>query len=331
MSSSIVAIPVEVDIDESQKRLYDKLYRDLGPNIIDFLQDKDINEIILNSDASLWVDRVSCGMEQVGLFSRQHALAIINAVAGIYGLIVNAQKPYVEARLPIYKTMRGERFAATIPPVDEAPTFNIRKRSEIVFSLEDYVNSGRMTQKQADTLRQLVTDRQNILVCGGPGSGKTTVTNALIKAAVEADARQRFILLEDTPELQCMALNALKLLTMEHINMDQLLSLSMRRRPDRILVGEVRGAEAHSMLKAWNVGCPGGICTVHANGAVEAIQRILDLSMEAKLTEPPISLVLHTINAVVSVGRRGSEKGFVENIVALRGYENETFKFETLA
>lgn len=318
-------------IDESQQRLFDKLHRDLGQSIIAFLQDNDVNEIILNSDSYLWVDRISCGMKHVDLFSRQQALSIINAVAGIYGLIVNAQKPFVEARLPVYKTMQGERFTATIPPVDEAPTFNIRKRSEAVFSLDDYINSGRMTQKQADILRQLVIDRQNILVCGGPGSGKTTVTNALIKAAVESDASQRFILLEDTPELQCTAPNVLKLLTMEHVTMNQLLSLSMRRRPDRILVGEVRGAEAHSMLKAWNVGCPGGICTVHANGAFEAIQRILDLSMEAKLTEPPISLVLHTINAVVSVGRRGSEKGFIETIVTLKGYGNETFKFEVLA
>ena len=132
-------------------------------------------------------------------------------------------------------------------------------------------------------------------------------------------------------ELQCSALDVVPMLTSSELNMTELLRSSMRMRPDRILIGEVRGGEALDMLKAWNTGCPGGICTVHANGAEEAIQRILDLAMEAGLTERPVQLVLHTIDAVVFVKRQGSQKGYVQEVLTLKGMKDEKIIFEKLA
>ena len=239
--------------------------------------------------------------------------------------------PRLEAELPMYRSMRGERFTAQIPPIVSAPSFSIRKKSEIVFTLDDYIKTGRLTDEQAAVLRELIKERKNILVCGGPGSGKTTVTNALIIEASECDPNQRFIILEDLPELQCTARNKVAMLTSDNVSMTGLLRAAMRMRPDRILIGEVRGAESLDMLKAWNTGCPGGICTVHANGAAEAIQRITDLAMEAGLTTPPIQLVAHTIHAVVSVERRGNEKGFINEILSLGEYSNGKFEFKKLA
>lgn len=318
-------------INETHRRLYEKLNRDLGTEIIGYLEDKDINEIMLNPDGKLWIDRSSAGQICVGNVSKAQAYSIMNSIAGIHGFVVSQHSPRLEADLPVYQAMNGERFTGQVPPIVPSPSFTIRKRSEIVFTLDDYIKTSRMTKAQADLLCQLVNERKNILVCGGPGSGKTTVTNALIVEAVKNAPNQRFVILEDTPELQCNAENKVPMLTTSDVNMTGLLKAAMRMRPDRILIGEVRGAEALDMLKAWNTGCPGGICTVHANGTEEAIQRILDLAMEAGLKDPPIKLVLHTINAIVSVVRNINQKGFIEEIAVLRGYQNDEFKFEKLA
>jgi len=316
---------------ESQHRLYEKLSRDLTEGIVSYLGDKDINEIMLNPDGKLWIDRASEGQSCVGFLTKAQAFSIMNAIAGIHGFVVSQHSPRLEAELPYYGVMKGERFTGQVPPVVSAPCFTIRKKSDIVFTLDDYIKTHRLTDAQANVLCQLIQERKNILICGGPGSGKTTVTNALIVEAVKSDENQRFLILEDLPELQCHAANRVAMLTSNDVDMTGLLRAAMRMRPDRILIGEVRGKEALDMLKAWNTGCPGGICTVHANGATEAIQRILDLTMEAGLTVTPIQLVLHTIDAIVSVVRKGSQKGFIHEILALGDYHNGKFSFEKLA
>lgn len=323
--------------NESDFRLYEKLHRVLGSQILDLLQDKTVNEIMLNPDGTLWLDSHCDGQLQVGNLTQAQGYSILSAVAGMHELVVSQNNPRVEATLPIYREMCGERFTGQIPPIVAAPCFTIRKKSELIFTLSDYVKTNRLTQTQSKVLSDLVIERKNILVCGGPGSGKTTVTNALIAEAVKQNdqqqLQQRFLILEDTPELQCRAPNKIEMLTSatSNITMTDLLRLGMRMRPDRILVGEVRGGEALDMLKAWNTGCPGGICTVHANGAEEAVQRILDLSLESGIKTPPISLVLHTLDAIVSVTRKNNEKGFIDEIVLLKGYENDQFTFEKVS
>ncbi len=311
----------------SQERLYAKLHHDFGV-VLSYLTRPDVHEIMLNPDGGLWIDSNVDGLAKVAHLSAHQAFSIINAVAGIHNFVVSEEKPRLEAELPIYQSFKGERFTAQVPPLVSNPSFSLRKRSEAIFSLNDYLNSGRMTEAQVILLDTLVRERKNILVCGGPGSGKTTVTNALILAAVSHDPNQRFVLLEDLPELQCQAQNKVSMLTCIAVPMTGLLHAAMRMRPDRILIGEVRGREALDMLKAWNTGCPGGICTVHANGPEEAIQRILDLAMEAGLSTPPKGLVRHTIDAVVAVGRRAHEKGFVESVVLLNKGNKDEIIFE---
>jgi type IV secretion system protein TrbB len=318
-------------LSESNRRLYEKLYKDLGSDIANFLQDSDINEIMLNPDGNLWVDSATRGQSCVGKIGSSQAYAILNSVAGINNFVISQYNPRLEAELPFYEVMKGERVTGQIPPIVSTPCFTIRKKAGKIYALDDYVASNRATQNQTLILKKLVTDRKNILICGGPGSGKTTVTNALIIEAVRANPSQRFVILEDLPELQCTAQNKVSFLTTDDIDMTALLRAAMRMRPDRILVGEVRGKEALDMLKAWNTGCPGGICTVHANSTEEAVQRILDLAMEAGVVTPPKSLVLHTIDAIVSVTRIGSQKGFIEKIVNLKEYQNERYIFEELA
>lgn len=320
-----------MSITESKHRLYEKLHHDLGENILNYLLDKMVNEIMLNPDGCLWIDTMKTGMLSVGKLEESKALAIIQGIAGIHQFIVNQHHPRLEAELPMYGQLRGERFTALVPPVVSHPSFTIRKKSETVFLLDDYVASNRLLVSQADVLRSLIKARKNILVCGGPGSGKTTLTNALIAEAVSTDKSQRFLILEDLPELQCSAPNQVAMLTTNDINMTALLRAAMRLRPDRILIGEVRGFEALDMLKAWNTGCPGGICTVHANSAKDAIQRICDLTFEAGLIHPPTSLILQTIDAVVFVTHQNHQKGFIKNILSIEDYFDEKFVFKTLA
>lgn len=327
----VKAVELPSILSESKLRLYAKLYQDLGEPLIAFLQDKLVHEVMLNPDGKIWVDSPLEGLVHHGYLPASRALSIIHTVAGIQGTVVTAHSPRLEAELPFFKSLQGERFTAQIPPLVAVPSFTIRKKSEVIFSLADYVAHGRLNPKQADVLKDLILQRKNILVCGGPGSGKTTVTNALILEAVTQDPQQRLLILEDLPELQCRAPNVVSMLTQGQVNLTALLRTAMRMRPDRILIGEVRGAEALDLLKAWNTGCPGGMCTVHANDAIAAVQRIVDLAMEAGLSQPPIGLVLQTIHAVVSVQRRGHQKGFIQEILTLGDYVNGKFIFKQLA
>jgi len=319
-----------LSLAESQKRLYEKLCSDLGETIIGFLQDRNVHEIMLNPNGELWIDSSERGQIHAGYLSVGQSTSILNSIAGIHGLIVSALHPRLETDLPYFSPMKGERFTGAVPPIVSSPCFTIRKRCEMVMTLDDYVQSQRMTLGQANVLRQLIHTRKNILVCGGPGSGKTTLTNALIDEAVKTDSQQRFLILEDVPELQCKARNSVAMLTSESVSMRDLLHAAMRMRPDRILIGEVRGREALDLLKAWNTGCPGGVCTVHANGAEEAIQRLIDLSMEAGLSQPPWSLLQHTVDAVAAVVRRQHQKGFVGEIVSIKGRSDEKILLEIL-
>jgi P-type conjugative transfer ATPase TrbB len=318
-------------LTESQKRCYEKLYHDLGDAIIAALEDADVQEIMLNPDGGLWLDHRQKGQVAVGSLPAAQRYSILHTLAVIHNVVVSSDHPCLEVELPPYAAMRGQRFTGQIPPIVAGPCFTIRKKSKRIFTLADYVATGRLQARQARLLSEWVAARKNILVCGGPGSGKTTVTNTLIGEAVTCDPRQRFLLLEDTPELECRGMNKLGMLTSGTVKMTQLLRMAMRMRPDRIIIGEVRGGEALDMLKAWNTGCPGGICTVHANGAREAVQRILDLALEAGITVAPVSLVLHTVDILVSVKMRGNEKGFIQEILALGGYDNGTFTFNTVA
>lgn len=315
---------------EIQVRLYQKLCDDLGSQILQHLQDPEVLEIILNPDGSIWIDSINNGQIKTGNLSISSAYSILNTVAGINGLVISFTHPKLEAKLPFYKNLRGERMTGSIPPIVSSPCFTIRKQYEGSFTLDDYIHSQRISLNQANLLRQMIKERKNILVCGGPGSGKTTLSNALIREAVNFNPQQRIVVLEDLAELQCSATNCVSMLTSENVSMRDLLHLSMRMRPDRILIGEVRGGEALDMLKAWNTGCPGGIGTIHANGAAEAVQRLLDLVQENSPGQIPLSLIQYTLDAIVSMRRQGYQKGFLHQIVALRGQHHEKFIFETL-
>lgn len=284
-----------------------------GPAIARFLEDPDIIEVMLNPDGRLWVDRLSAGLtETAERLSASDGERIVRLVAHHVGGEVHAGAPRVSAELP----ETGERFEGLLPPVVAAPAFAIRKSAIAVFSLNDYVAAGIMTSDQAGALKAAVEARKNILVAGGTSSGKTTLTNALL--AEIARSSDRIVLIEDTRELQCLAPNLVALRTKDGVvSLSDLVRSSLRLRPDRIPIGEVRGAEALDLIKAWGTGHPGGIGTIHAGSALGALRRLEQLIQEAVVTVPR-ALIAETINVIAVLSGRGADRRLAE-LAAVEG------------
>jgi len=279
----------------------------LGAAIARFLEDPLIVEVMLNPDGRLWIDRLSEGLTE----TEEHLSAtdgerIIRLVAHHVGAEVHPGAPRVSAELPV----TGERFEGLLPPVVTAPAFAIRKPAVALFTLDDYAAAGIMTTDQAAILRQAVAERRNILVAGGTSTGKTTLTNALL--AEVAKTADRVVLIEDTRELQCAAPNLVALRTKDGLaSLADLVRSSLRLRPDRIPIGEVRGAEALDLLKAWGTGHPGGIGTIHAGTALGALRRLEQLIQEAVITVPK-ALIAETIDLVAVLSGRGASRCLAE-------------------
>ncbi|WP_376705937.1 P-type conjugative transfer ATPase TrbB [Mesorhizobium sp. ISC25] len=296
----------------------------LGPAIAGFLDDPAIVEVMLNPDGRLWVDRLSEGL----VASNEILIAadgerIVRLVAHHVGAEVHSGSPRVSAELP----GTGERFEGLLPPVVTAPTFAIRKPAVAVFTLQDYVAAGIMTEGQADVLQLAVETRKNVLVAGGTSTGKTTLVNALL--AEVAKTAERVVLIEDTRELQCAAPNLVALRTKDGVaSLSDLVKSSLRLRPDRIPIGEVRGAEALDLLKAWGTGHPGGIGTIHANSAIGALRRLEQLVQEAVVTVPR-ALIAETIDLIAVLAGRGPARRLVE-IALVDGLDPATGDYRIL-
>ncbi len=279
----------------------------LGGHIAGLLADTSVVEVMLNPDGRIWVDRLSSGLADTGeRLTAEDGERIIRLIAHHVGSEAHATSPRLSAELP----ETGERFEGLLPPLVANPSFSIRKPASIVFTLDDYVAASIMSEAQADALRQAVVQRLNIIVAGATSSGKTTLTNALL--AEVARTEDRVVILEDTRELQCAAPNVVALRTKDGVaSLADLVRSALRLRPDRILVGEVRGAEAIDLLKAWGTGHPGGVGTLHAGSAIGALLRLEQLIQEAVVTVPR-PLIADTINLIVVLHGRGANRRVAE-------------------
>jgi type IV secretion system protein TrbB len=279
----------------------------LGPEIAGWLEEPSVIEVMLNPDGRLWVDRLGAGIADTGSgMSAADGERIIRLVAHHVGAEVHARSPRVSAELPD----TGERFEGLLPPVVAAPSFAIRKPAVAVFTLADYVAAEIMAQWQADTLVAAVAGKKNILIAGGTSTGKTTLTNALLVEVAKTD--DRVVLIEDTRELQCAAPNLVSLRTKDGVaTLSDLVRSALRLRPDRIPIGEVRGAEALDLLKAWGTGHPGGVGTIHAGSALGTLRRMEQLIQESVVTVPR-ALIAETIDVIAVLVRDGTGRRLSE-------------------
>jgi len=287
----------------------------LGPSVAAMLEAPDTIEVIANPDGRLWLEQAGKG--RIATPHRLEAAEIervIRLVATLTGGEASRDRPIVSAELP----PRGERFEGVLPPVARGPCFAIRKPAGRIFTLDDYVGSGVVTLEQAAELRAAVAGRANIIVAGGTGSGKTTLANALLHEI--ARLNERVVILEDTRELQCAAEDVVALRTLPGAaSMSDLVRSTLRLRPDRIVVGEVRGPEALDLLKAWNTGHPGGIATLHANSAHAVLARLEQLTMEVCET-PPRALTAEAIDLIVFIERGGPAGRRIPEIFAPKAH-----------
>ena len=311
--------------EEVIRRNLEKLRREMGDDIRHAMDDSSVIEIMLNPDGTVWIDKIGSGMEFLCDMSPVQSLQMLGTVAHMLGTVINYHNPVVEGELP----GDGSRVEGVIPPIVPNPTFNIRKKASAIFSLAEYIKSGRASDEDIRILCEAISARKNILVVGGTGTGKTTFVNAIINEMKTLTPHHRLLILEDTLELQCSMDNFVSMRTSSDKSMQDLLKITMRQRPDRIIIGEVRGKEALDMLKAWNTGHPGGVCTVHANDARAGLLRIEQLISEVSQS-PMRELIAEAIDVVAFLIRDPHIGPKLSELISVEGVSNGQYIFKDL-
>jgi P-type conjugative transfer ATPase TrbB len=302
------------DYNPKQDQEIEMLLTAFGPEITAYLQDPQVVEIMVNSDESLWVEKLGEECKDTGIkINPANSERAIRIIASTVKGICDDDTPMLSAELP----GTGDRFQGVLPPIVESPTITIRKKASKVYTLNKYVEDGIMSEDQKKVLLNAVHEKKNILVVGGTGSGKTTLVNAILDEISKTG--DRIIIIEDTQELQCTAKNQVCMRSKKEVTMNDCLYATMRLRPDRIVVGEVRGPEALTLLKAWNTGHPGGCATVHANSTYGGLIRLEQLIQEA-IPTPQRELIAEAVDIVVFITRYEYGR-IVKEVVRVEGYK----------
>lgn len=341
MTNGVPDEDMDAGTREQRMRQLDSLSRNLGDTVVSALADPKVVEVMLNSDGRLWIEAFGQGMYDSGQKLRpQDAEKVIITTASMLGFSPSRENPIVEGELPL----DGSRFEGILSPIVKAPIFAIRKPASRVFTLKEYLAQGVLTNREdplnsksnleaenfareceglmhIEILTKAILAHKNIFVFGGTGTGKTTFINALIDCIAEV-TRDRVVLIEDTNEIKCRAPNSVLLRTSETVNISRLLRATLRLRPDRILVGEVRGPECAGLLKAWNTGHPGGLATAHANSAAEGMMRIEQMVEEAGIKANP-KVIASIVHIVVFIDREGELAAGrkVREVALVTGYD----------
>ena len=316
---------MSLETAEQLRRLGSKLKHELGTRIVNALENPDVLEICVNSDGRIWIEEKGKRLYDTGgRIAPENLTAALGTIAAMNGMELNEASSVLEGRLPL----DGSRVEGAIPPTTpDGPSMSIRKHASAIFPLSQYVREGRIPENAAKYLQDAIHDAKNVLVAGGTSSGKTTFVNALIRELLEIAPHDRLIVIEDTQELQCATTNKQNFVASGNVSMRKLLKTAMRYRPDRIIIGEVRGGEALDLLKSWNTGHPGGLATVHANSATAALLRLEQLISEVSVT-PMQALIAEAVNIVVYMKEFGRLGRQVTEVINVTGYGGEEYRYE---
>lgn len=295
----------------------DFLFKDIKP----YLVNDDVCEIMVNDDSKIWIDTFSKGLVYTGkILTNDIVSNIIVQIANHSHKICNKDNPLLEAEI---LNMRFQGFLS--PDIVKNSSFCIRKHAKKIFNLDDYVHNKTMTKYQQEIIIQAIYNRKNIIVAGGTGSGKTTLVNALLFEI--AKLNNRVIIIEDTKELKCDAQNKLALISTKTTSMEDLLRATLRSRPDRIIVGEVRGSEAFTLINAWSTGHKGGISTVHSNSAFHTLTRIETLvGFGTDKVQP--SIIVDAIDVIIYIKKTPTGR-VIEEIRKVITYDKKKEEYIT--
>lgn len=292
--------------------------------ILPYMKDKNVFEVYVNPDHKIWTDSLGVGRSWTGkTIEPEQTMGIITAVAALSKQLVTDNHPVIDADIPSNPYFPKCRFEGNKPPVVPSPTINIRKHPETIFTLEDYVKNGTLTELQYQCLTQAIHEKKNIIAAGGTKSGKTTFLNAILAEISKLD--DRVILIEDTPELQCSAADCVPMRATKEFTMEDCLKQVLRMTPDRIVVGEVRSGEALALLDAWSTGHGGGCSTVHSNSARDTLLRLENMTSRVS-KNPQQATIAAAVNYVVYLKYTGNTRK-VEEIIRITGWDNVSKKY----
>lgn len=323
-----------------RERLLESIERECGNTFMQALHDDEVFEIALNPDGRLWTEKAGRGWEFTGTYmDGNSATSMLKTCASMLQTNITYENPILEGEFPL----DSSRLQALIPPIVESPAFALRKKAVKIFSLDEYVSSGiirpltkeylaQVIRRHADThvykhpvdaIRSAIATQKNILVVGGTGSGKTTLANAILAEFPTICPRDRIITIEDTRELQIKVENIVSLRTSDTVSMQRLLRATMRLKPNRIIVGEVRGGEALALLKSWNTGHPGGVATLHADSAYEGLIRLEQLIEENPDIKANPQVIATAVKLVIFIEPINGKPGrLVTQISEVLGHKN---------
>lgn len=322
-----------------------------GDLVMQALKDDKVIEVLLNPDFKLWKDVLGGGMECIGELPPYASDMLMSVISDFLKTTITPHNPIVEGELPNFAPFNGARFEGLIPPVVGNPVFAIRKKASMIYPLEQYIDSGILplnfkkgiSSGEKNVLDNIViwdddstaslsffdkaiANKNNILIVGSTGSGKTTLLNAFGKSLTKVAPEDRVIVIEDTLEIQSECQNVVFLRTSDCIGIRRLVKASMRLRPDRIIIGEVRDGAALDLLKAWNTGHPGGMATIHANSAYDGLLRLEELIEEAT-PAPKQQLIASAVNIVVFIEKyNGSRR--ISEVAIVKGYNKTKGEYE---
>lgn len=309
-------------------RLDDGLRHALGPKVAELLSASDVTDLMLNADGRLWIDRLGSGRSDTGVrMSSPDAEFAMRMLSTHAGDVLTRHSPLLSATLP----NSGERIAGTIPPITDAPTFAIRVPPRRTFDENDFAISSCRDESmfewsglsKREAIDRAIEERRSILVAGATGSGKTSLLSSIFKrSCISSD---RALLLEDTREVQLAALDHVRMVTSQTVEMQRLVEHAMRYRPDRLFLGEVRsGGVAISLINALNSGHPGSACTVHANGARLALRK-MELLCRQGCGDPQSEAIAEAFGLVIFCMRLPGERPAIADVLSVHGYERGKF------
>jgi pilus assembly protein CpaF len=297
--------------------------------------DPDISEIMLNSPTDIFIEKqgVMEKVQGITIPTEQLRVAVQNIARGL-GDDISEEKPILDSRLP-----DGSRIAAVLPPCSiHGITLTIRKFNTRSFTIEDLIRIGTITEAMANLLKKAIENRKNILISGGTGTGKTTLLNILADFIPDED---RLVVIEDTAEIHIRKPNLVRFEARRQqgpripaVTIRDLLKASLRHRPERTILGEIRGEEAFDLLQALNTGHSGSLSTIHANSASQALSRLASCVLQSGIELPYKAIkasIADSIHLLVHIERRYARR-YVNEILAIRSYSptDDAYQLETV-